>query len=369
MAIGKFLIAGVPFVSYSQARRWLDPDRDTVHPSVPASAVMVQKYWADEPEHSAPLGDSMPETHSDWKRGEAVDLKKGGAGCIDDLKARIADGYPVVLSSGLTPVGHPITPIHLMTDTIPDEVRKQIGPHSGIVPTMLSYQLAGEVTTPAPGIFTESLFLAWRVAIGYDDEREVLHFHDPSFGPAWEVGYEVFQRIVAAVTTSACWVPTPTDAVSRLGTRPRTGDYRSKTTSEVAAEHFITGYALACAGQLPEATQRFRQGLSLPGLSPGYRHLFLVELGLHAGFRGDCETAISLLCEAVDLVPENHRAWSLLGEMYSLHAHGNMFRKLASLRARWKANRLERGLDREDSRISEALHEALPSDFLWWQAG
>jgi len=35
------------------------------------------------------------------------------------------------------------------------------------------------------------------VVIGYDDDRKVVILHDPSFGPAWEVGYDDFEMMWA----------------------------------------------------------------------------------------------------------------------------------------------------------------------------
>lgn len=43
--------------------------------------------------------------------------------------------------------------------------------------------------------FRESVTAAARVVIGYDDERRVMIVHDPSFGPAWEIGYEDFENM------------------------------------------------------------------------------------------------------------------------------------------------------------------------------
>ncbi len=44
-------------------------------------------------------------------------------------------------------------------------------------------------------LMRESVFMACRVVIGYDDARAMVTLQDPSFGPAWEVSYRDFDRM------------------------------------------------------------------------------------------------------------------------------------------------------------------------------
>ena len=320
------LIPGVPFVGWHQARRLEFPDSDITNSSRPAAILMLHKYWADEPERSAPP-EGLPPEPEGWR------AEGGEARSIDDLKAPIDECLPILVSPGLTPIGHPVAFVGIAV--FQDQ---RFGPHSGVLDTIVPYHM---LFPPAPhlppgGWLRESVFMADRVVIGYDDDREVLLLHDPKFGPAWEITYADFDKMWEPIGRRY-GVVYPPDAAARLASRPPAEPYRPRTTEERAAEHFVFGYAHACAGQVTAARQHFRQGLALPGLDAGYRHLFLVELALLSAVGGDHPQAISMLEQALDLVPDHHRPWEGLAQLY--RGHG---RPIAALRSAWKAKRLAR---------------------------
>src|SRR3990170_7996738 len=87
------LIPGVPFVGWHQARRLEFPDSDITNSSRPAAILMLHKYWADEPERSAPP-EGLPPEPEGWR------AEGGEARSIDDLKAPIDECLPILVSTG-----------------------------------------------------------------------------------------------------------------------------------------------------------------------------------------------------------------------------------------------------------------------------
>jgi hypothetical protein len=184
---------------------------------------------------------------------------------------------------------------------------------------MISYAAARkmEAGRSAPGIIMrESLFLAERVVIGYDDERSVLTMHCPTFGPAWEVVYETFESM---------WEPLgrpliilyPRDYKRRVAPRPK--HYRQRLPNERASERFLLGSGYSSIGRdadLASAEALFVEGLDDPEVSDGYKHLFLLELATIESRRNNLGSAIHLAKKSIDVLPEDHIPWRFLSEVY-----------------------------------------------------
>jgi hypothetical protein len=108
--------------------------------------------------------------------------------------------------------------------------------------------------------------------------------------------------------------------------------YRSRSTNERAAFQYVLGYAFSCSmNARKEARQSFQEGLELPDLSPGYRHLFLVDLAVQAMSDNNNSSAVKLLREATALVPHHSLPWRML---LAINQHDpKLMRPAASLAA------------------------------------
>lgn len=290
--------------------------RDINNPSRAAAFAMLLRYWAGDLD--APLERLVPDLRQ-WRQEDRREI-----GTLSALKDTLADGVPVLMELTLTPFGHPTAGPMLWGTPQP-----VVGPHSGILGTFLPF----DTFSGNPGLRTihlrESVFSAIRLAIGYDDDRGCLFLHDPSFGPAWDVSYENFEKMWQPIGAMDQGVPP--DYRSRAATRAESAAYRERTVDERALEHYVFGYALACARNRTMAIEHYRTGLTLPGLKDGLRHLFLVELALQSE---DPFEAITLLREALELVPANHTAWRILAQMYRQRGRG----RLRVLYAQFRAN-------------------------------
>ena len=92
----RHVIAGVPFVSFAEARQWDYPDKDILNPSVVAATSMVLRYWAEV--GPTPQAWTLPAWWTD--DDDQVRIRT-----LDDLKEVVARDVPVFVSIGLTPVG------------------------------------------------------------------------------------------------------------------------------------------------------------------------------------------------------------------------------------------------------------------------
>jgi hypothetical protein len=163
-----------------------------------------------------------------------------------------------------------------------------------------------------PQLLNESVSAADRVVIGYDDDRRVVTMHDPSFGPALEVSYDAFESMWEPMNRGYV-ITYPPDATARLSRHTNAAAYRSRSTNERAAFQYVLGYALSCGlNARKEARESFLEGLELPELSPGYRHLFLVELAVLAMSDNNHGSAVKFLREATALVPHHSLPWRML---------------------------------------------------------
>jgi hypothetical protein len=140
----------------------------------------------------------------------------------------------------------------------------------------------------------------------------VVIVHDAVFGPAWQVPYDDFETMWSAADRRYCVLE------PKEGARPSetTGSaYPPRTTDQRAAECYLYGYSLAATGKAAEADERYRAGLSLEGLSPGYRFIFLQERGYLAYRRKRAEQAVSLLRLATEQIPQAPGPWLLMAQI------------------------------------------------------
>lgn len=345
------LLRGVPFVSWADAPALEHSPGVRANPSIPACQLMIIKYWGDGPIRSVLSADSLGPP-ADWDKWHVGGGKANG---LDDLKKPISDGFPACVSTGITPVGHswgsPLLPV---SGPFPAQ---KLGPRSDLLGVIAPYEMFKLVM---PVLLNEVVTAANRVVVGYDDDREVLTLHDPSFGPAWEVPYEEFDKMWQPMERHYV-VTYPPDAPARIAKRREAGPYRPPSINERAALNYVTGYAQSCAQAHEMAQESFRKGLELPGVRPGYRHLFFIELAVQAMSRGDNATAVDLLRSAAQLIPQHSLPWRMLLAINAVDARA--VRPLESLIARfrlWNASR-------EESQT--VTRRALPSDFLLYPGG
>jgi hypothetical protein len=211
-----------------------------------------------------------------------------------------------------------------------------------------------------PILLKESVTLAMRVVIGYDDERQVVTMHDPSFGPAFEVSYEQFDRMWEPLER-AYLVLRPPDAADRKARRQEAAPYREPTINERAALLYVSGYAWSSAGDPDTGRTMLKKGFELPGLDLGYRHLFLVELAVQAMAHDDNAGAVELLREAVQLIPHHALPWRMLLAIYA--ASPQLAGTWDLLVARWRFWNAGRG------RSQTIARQALPADFMIFPGG
>ena len=152
-------------MGWAEASGWDDPDRDITNPSVLAALAMVNRYWGVADQEG---GDAWPQVP---------------IGTLDELKDALRDDTPVFLVLGLTPDGHPTsTEYAMMSGGVPEvsAACQEMGPHSGVMGTMLPYAAFAAAEGRSPLLLSESVFVACRVAGGYDDRAGTMFLHDPS---------------------------------------------------------------------------------------------------------------------------------------------------------------------------------------------
>lgn len=308
------LILGVPFISWSEAASLDYAGKNIVNPSVPASQGMVLEYWGQE----LAVLKSSELTLPGW-------VQQGGdSGSLAALKDYAARGIPVIVCLAITPIAQNAGPAAVatmaMTDTTVRDAFEHGGPSSGVLGLMVALDTLrrwGQVVGVEP--LRESVFMACRVVVGYDDARNVVILHDPSFGPAWEVSYHDFDAMWSI--WDHFYVATyPSNFAEVLAKRPPASPYPARTVGQQAAEDFVYGYALASVGRRSEAEARLKDGLAISGLPDGYRHLLLLELARIAEARRDPTTAIALYEQASVLLPEDQWPWLYLGRLYQHEA-------------------------------------------------
>jgi Ankyrin repeats (many copies) len=301
----KALIAGVPFISWNEAARLDYPDKDIINPSFPASFGMILKYW-----------------HQDlvlfktFQHGKSGGLRSGKTQTINELKQFIAQGIPVLVAPAMTPVAHIISPVFMGLAAMNHLKVGGEGLYSGVLGKMLSFEAITQLEESLKlKVSRESLLFSARVVIGYDDDRKVLIMHDPSFGPAFEVSYADFEKMWTATTGRGITVYPP-DFIKILASRPASPPYPGPTPNQQAAYQFVLGYAFSSIGQLDEGEMHLKQGLAIPNIGKGYQHLLTFELALHSLHKGNVKEAITLAQNAIAILPEHHRPWQFLAQIY-----------------------------------------------------
>src|SRR2546423_1856220 len=168
------LLTGVPFISWSEAASLDYANKNIVNPSIPASEGMVLKYWGRD---LAALKDE--ETPRGWTQ------RAGDGGSVDSLKSDVSRGIPVIVCLAMTPIAHNPGPgaaaMMAMSDSTTRAPVEGGGSASGVLGEMVALdtlrrwgQVLGAET------LRESMFMACRVVIGYDEPRQVMILHDPS---------------------------------------------------------------------------------------------------------------------------------------------------------------------------------------------
>ncbi len=328
----KAIILGVPFISWAEAARLEYQNKKVVNPSDPASFGMILKYWGQDLDLLKDYEKAFPKGQGGWG---IVEERKGKS--IDELKPLIARGIPIFVLTALTPVAHIPNPVAVaQIEVFGLEKTKEAYERGGKL-TMSKEQynrLKSVIETESPwsGVFRkmesldimrqigkfawESLFSSDRVVIGYNDDRGVIILHDPSFGPAWEVSYKDFDDMWGAMDRSYT-VAYPPDYMKVLSKRTReAAPYHQRTPDQQAAVHFVFGYALSSVGRAVEAEEEIRKGLAIPDIGKGYQHLLLFELARIYHSKGNTEEAIAMALKAIPLIPEHHRPYQFLAELY-----------------------------------------------------
>jgi len=148
----------------------------------------------------------------------------------------------------------------------------------------------------------------------------------------------------------------PPDYAKLVAKRVAAKAYRQRTPQEQAALYYVYGYALNATGKSREGEQQFRSGLAVPGIGPGYQHLFELELAFALAGQGDARGAIEATEVAAKLVPEDPIPWQLLDYLYAHSPYPDAAVKAEQARA--KAETLL-----NDEKTLAKLSSVLPRDF------
>jgi tetratricopeptide (TPR) repeat protein len=302
-------IEGVPFVSWGEAANFEYPNRDVLNPSYSAASQMVWRYWGVQldPATGWPAGE-LPE--GSYRSVEEASL--------DDLKHYLALDRPVEIFPAVTAHAHYLyitVKMLSMFSKDADYTLEQVGPTSGMLDEMVSIDaFMNAVSKGCPkNLISDSVYLAGRVVVGYDDTRSVMILHDPVFGPDWEVSYADFLQMWRFVFNKM--------TVSQLDEvgferQPAADAHPARTADHDAAFALFNGYSLAAVNQLQAAEEELRRGLAIDGISLRYQHLLRVELGSLLMHTGRFDEAIRVLRQAIEIYPDYFRAWGELGNAY-----------------------------------------------------
>lgn len=310
------IIPGVPFITWAEAARLEYRDKAILNPSFAASLGMILKYWGQDHLELLKRGgdEAVPTSPGGWGVTEARAAKG-----LDEVKSFVDRGIPVFVSPALTPTAHIPGPHVFGWAEIDPGLRRLIGeergPRSGVLGRMLALDTFRRLEEGGRVTPWESVFVSSRVVIGYDDRQKVIILHDPSFGPAWQLGYDEFEKMWAAINRGymAVYPPNYGDVLAK---RSPASPYPVRTPDHQAAVHYVFGYALSSVGRVVDAEEQFRKGLAIPGIRNGYKHLLLFELALHQRTRGNTEEAIATAQKVIELLPQHHRPWEFLAQVY-----------------------------------------------------
>lgn len=336
---GRTLVPDVPYLGWRAAAGEEYTGKEIHNPSEWASLRMVFG-WCDS---TATTEASMVAAMGQMGHRRV----SGSLDGLPDLRELLRRGQPVGVTTALTPWAHPLyESFELLVRVGAVKIKLPATHASHLLGTMLPLKYAKKFPTNP---LNESVTAAARVVVGMDDDRQVVIIHDPSFGPAWEVGYREFD---------AMWSPMDRNyfTCSRATGTPgavAAGGYRPRTPDERAAAHFVWATALHATEQTREAEAELQRALALEGVSSAYRHILYHELALTFEDLGRRQEAIATLRQAITALPEDYSVWRDLAELI-----GDADSPGART-ARAHADSLA-----ADSAAVRRLEEELPSDFL-----
>ena len=302
-------IEGVPFVSWGEAADLEYPNRDVLNPSYMAASQMAWRYWGVQldPIAGGPI-DELPE-------GSYLNVDEAS---LDDLKRHLALDRPVEIFPAVTAHAHYLyitVKMLSMFSKDADYALEQVGPTSGMLDEMVSVDaFMNAVSKGCPkNLISDSVYLAARVVVGYDDARGVVIIHDPVFGPDWEVSYEDFLQMWRFVFNKMTVTRFDETGLER---QPAEVAHPVRTPDHDAAFALFNGYSLAAVDKLQAAEAELRRGLAIENISMRYQHLLRVELGSLLTHTRRLDEAIEVLRRAIEIYPDHFRAWGELGNAY-----------------------------------------------------
>lgn len=275
-------IEGVPFVGYHEVRDAEFPDSGVINPSLTGVLQMLYGYWGEDFIDNARRGVELE--HWDELGGEDATL--------DELKALLARGILVAVVPATTPEAHRLYLTPRICGQFKPVPYTEPSPASGALGEMIPLRAVEELRAGSCGVgLNDSVIVAAKLLIGYDDARAVLIMHDPSLGPDLEIGYADFERMWRA-TEAGYLASHPAD----LPAVPagRVAQVRPRTPDDEAAVALFRAYGLEKAGRHAEAEPLLREALGLEGLSAGRRHLLKLELAVCLNETGRCAEAIEV---------------------------------------------------------------------------
>ncbi len=311
----RVLIPDVPFVSWRDAARWQYPDSGIVNPSTAASTDMVLRYRG---------GDFLRSFDTQEREKWENECQKGAT--LVDLKRRVAGGDPAAVWLPLTPIGHPVYPLWSSSLAIWDkkllgEVDEQQQRVTGALLPFASFDLIKKIQQVMkqngtdPWSFWDSVLMSVRVMIGYDDGRNVIILHDPSFGPAIELPTPDFQRMWEMMGQTYC-VSRPKDKVEKETAKKAPATYPKSTPDQDGSRRFVFAYANAAAGNLKQAEEEYRSLSMDSGMPANIRHLALMEMAHLRFISGQRKEAAALAEEAIKFEADDPRSYDLLAAAY-----------------------------------------------------
>lgn len=342
LSLSKHLIPGVPFVSWSEAASMAYANKEVLNPSSVAATLMYLKFWLP----GAGIEDTA--ISDGWMRisRDKTDLAT--------LKKIVADDLPVLVPMALTPFAHPVTSDAFLSGLNP-LLPENKGPYGGALGELMQLPVLADLAGDTPGILiSQSSHVVIRLVIGFDDTKKVFIMHDSTFGPAWEVSYDDFDRM---------WSPwgrkldviLPPDWGQKLVDHNYNSIYQIRSVYDKAAFHYVYGVSLASVGLMDESLKHLEEGAALAGLSDGYRFLFLKELAILYS-QQDLDKSIQLAEQALEIIPEDYSLWWITSILYT---RAKLDDKAGV--ARNKANSLA-----SDQQALKKMALALPKDF-WIQ--
>lgn len=273
-------IEGVPFVAYHEVRDAEFPDSGILNPSFTAVAQMMYRYW----------GDDFVRRAQEKTQPEGWTTSSGSGATLADLKALLARGIPVHVAPSTTPQAHRLYLTPKMCGTFKPVPFTRPRPASGALGEMIPLAAVEQLRSGGCDVgLNDSVILASRLLLGYDDTRQVLVMHDPSFGPNLELGYDEFERMWRA-TDAQYWARhpevMPSEPPGRVAAVP------ARTPDDEAGFMLFRAYGLAVAGDYRQAEKVLRDALAREGVGAARRHQLQLELAVSLNETGRCAEAI-----------------------------------------------------------------------------